>query len=626
VGLSATAGSDRPLVSVTFQRSPAGAGSWTTVCAPTAAPYTCSWNTAGDADGLYDLRAVALDASGYSRTSTVSSRRVDNTAPSASVTAATPLTGTATVGATASDAGSGVISVAFEARPSAGGSWTPICTDGGAPYSCGWDTAAVADGKWEVRATATDGAGNTSSSTTTDRIVDNTAPSIAMTNPGSPLGGTVTLSSTTGDGAGSGVTSVAYQYRTSPLGTWTAACSSSTAPFSCSWATPVTGTYDLRAIATDGVSKQTTSAVVSARQVDNTAPALATMTTPGSPLTGTVTLSGTGTDANSGMAAMRFEYKPGAGSTWSTACTDVTPPSPFSCAWDTKTVADGSYDVRSVAIDNAGNVRNSATITARVVDNGGPALTVTSPGMLRGTTTLDATATDATGVAAAGVTIQYSPAGAGNWMTLCTDAAAPYSCSWNSAGSADGAYDIRAIAQDTLGNPGTSSSVYAYVNNTGPTGTDVQGTNGGVNDRLDAGDTVTFSYSAAIKPSSILPGWDGAAPASLRMRVNNSGTSDSIELYDAANTTPLGLLASATVLSTNIDYVTGPTVFNATISRSGSTFTVTIGSLISGAVTPSPSGRTTMTWRPSSQATSQATGISVWPTTVSESGASDNDF
>ena len=281
VPLSATASSDRPLVSVTFQRSPAGAGTWTTICAPTAAPYTCSWNSAGVADGLYDLRATALDASGYTRTSTVSSRRVDNTAPATGVTAATPLTGTATLSATATDAGSGVISVAFEARPSSGGSWTPICTDGSSPYSCNWDTTAVADGAWDVRATATDGAGNTSSATTANRIVDNTAPTIALTNPGSPIGGTVTLASTAGDGAGSGVASVAYQYRTSPAGAWTAACSSSTAPFSCSWATPATGTYDVRATATDGAGKQTISAVVSARQVDNTVPAVPTLNEPG---------------------------------------------------------------------------------------------------------------------------------------------------------------------------------------------------------------------------------------------------------------------------------------------------------------------------------------------------------
>ena len=65
-----------------------------------------------------------------------------------------------------------------------------------------------------------------------------------------------------------------------------------------------------------------------------------------------------------------------------------------------------------------------------------------------------------------------------------------------------------------------------------------------------------------------------------------------MEFYDAANTTPLGLLATGTALSINIDHVTAPTVFNATIVRSGSTFTVTIGSLISGAVTTSPKGKT----------------------------------
>ena len=51
------------------------------------------------------------------------------------------------------------------------------------------------------------------------------------------------------------------------------------------------------------------------------------------------------------------------------------------------------------------------------------------------------------------------------------------------------------------------------MNNTGPTGTDVQGANGAasVNDRLDAGDSVTFTYSEAIAPASILAGWNGAA-------------------------------------------------------------------------------------------------------------------
>ena len=305
------------------------------------------------------------------------------------------------------------------------------------------------------------------------------------------------------------------------------------------------------------------------------------------------------------------------------------PPAPpphraTTCAWDTTAVADGTYDLRVVAVDAAGNTRTSATRSARILDNSGPAVAVTAPGMFRGTVTVNATANDPRGVAS--VVIQRSPAGASTWTTICSDTGSPYSCSWNSAGLADGAYDVRAVAQDTIGNQSTSATVGAYVNNTGPTGTDVQGANGNVNDRLDAGDSVTFTYSAAIAPASILAGWSGAAPAAVRVRVNNSGSSDSMEFYDAANSTPLGLLATGSVLSINIDHVTAATVFDATISRSGSTFTVTIGSLISGAVSANPKGKSPMIWRPSSQATSQATGISVWPTTVTESGGNDNDF
>jgi len=624
VPLSATASSDRTLVSVTYQRSPAGAGTWTTICAPTAAPGDCTWDTTAVADGLYDLRAVALDASGYTRSDGIGSRRVDNTAPATTVTAATPLTGTAAVSATATDAGSGVISVALEARPSAGGAWTSICTKGAAPYSCTWDTTAVAEGAWDVRATATDGAGNTSSATSTNRIVDNATPTITLANPGTPLAGSVTLSSTTGDGAGSGVTGVLYEYRASgSTGAWSTACTGASAPFSCSWSTPATaGTYDLRATATDGAGKQTVSTTLAARQVDNTQPATATINAVASPLRGAVTLSGTGSDANSGMASMRFEYKPSAGSTWSTACS-APAPGPYSCSWATTTVADGSYDVRSVAIDAAGNTRASTAVTARVVDNTGPAVTATSPGMFRTSTTVNATATDATGVQS--VTIQYRPAGSGTYTSLCTDTSSPYSCAWAAGALADGAYEVRALATDTPGNQSTSAVVSAYVNNTGPTAVDVQGTNGGVNDKLDAGDTVIFTYSEAISPTSILAGWT-TGTAAARVRANNNGTSDSMEFYDAANTTPLGLLATGTTLSINIDHVTAPTLFNGTISRSGSTITVTIGSLISGAATTLPKGKNAMVWQAGSQATSLATGKPVLPATLTESGGADIDF
>jgi hypothetical protein len=62
------------VATVTYQRSPADAGSWTTVAQ--------SWDTTASPDGLYDLRAVVTDNAGNTQASAaVEDRRVDNTRP-----------------------------------------------------------------------------------------------------------------------------------------------------------------------------------------------------------------------------------------------------------------------------------------------------------------------------------------------------------------------------------------------------------------------------------------------------------------------------------------------------------------------------------------------------------------
>jgi hypothetical protein len=626
VGLSATASSDRPITGVTFESTRQGTGTWTTHCVDTVAPYACDWDTAGLTDGLYDLRATALDESGYARTDTVSGRRIDNTAPAVTMTdPGSPLTGTRAIGASATDTGgSGVTDVAFEYRPSSGGAWTAICDDGSAAYGCSWSTAALADGLYDLRATATDAAGNTAASTVTARRVDNTAPAVTMTDPGTPVAGTVTLQSTAGDGDGAGVTSVLYEYRVSgSTGAWATACTGGADPFSCSWNTgALNGLYEVRATAADGAGFQTVSAAVTSRRIDNTAPATATISVPAGTLSGTVTLSGTGTDAGSGMASMRFEYKPSAGSTWSTACSDGV--APYSCGFATGVLADGSYDFRSVAIDAAGNTRNSTAVTGRTVDNNGPVVSVTAPATrVRGTVTVAASATDVSGVQS--VAIQYRTAGAGTYTTICTDSTASYSCPWSTAALAEGAYELRAVATDTLSRQTTSAVVTTTVDRTSPTATDVQSTNGGVNDRLDAADRVTFTYSEALVPSSILAGWNGAS-ATMTVRVTDNGASDLMSFYDAADSTPLNLLAAGTQLQLGGDFITSPSArFTATILFSGSTVRVTLGALQSGTVRLLGTGSTPMVWQPSELARNAA-GLFVMPGTVVETGANDVDF
>ena len=86
----------------------------------------------------------------------------DWTAPSVSmVDPGAVVSGTATVAAVASDDRSSVASVLIEYdAPGLPDVWIPVCTDTTAPFSCAWDTSAVADNSgFRLRATATDAEG-----------------------------------------------------------------------------------------------------------------------------------------------------------------------------------------------------------------------------------------------------------------------------------------------------------------------------------------------------------------------------------------------------------------------------------------------------------------------------------
>jgi hypothetical protein len=163
---------------VEFQYSPANAAAWTTIATDPSAPYTASWDTAAAGDGLYDLRIVATDnASNAAASPEVEDRRVDNTPPA--VTMDDPgayLRGTVALTSNASDGGSGMATLSYQRSPAGADAWTPILAS--------WDTPAVADGLYDLRVVATDGAGNaTASALVSGRRVDNTAPSLSGSTP-----------------------------------------------------------------------------------------------------------------------------------------------------------------------------------------------------------------------------------------------------------------------------------------------------------------------------------------------------------------------------------------------------------------------------------------------------------
>src|SRR5581483_6216480 len=186
---------------VVFQRSPAGADTWTTIATDASAPFAASLDTTGLADGSYDLRAVASDQAGNESTSTLRTIRVDNTKPTGSLTApagGASVSGATALTATAADTGSGVASVTFQYRVAGGGTYTDAATDTSSPYESSW-TPPLA-GSFELRLRVADRAGNVLETVPvtvnggSGSTSGSGAATVSLADPGSSLSGTVTLS------------------------------------------------------------------------------------------------------------------------------------------------------------------------------------------------------------------------------------------------------------------------------------------------------------------------------------------------------------------------------------------------------------------------------------------------
>ncbi|HWB57305.1 MAG TPA: Ig-like domain-containing protein [Gaiellaceae bacterium] len=238
------------------------AGAWTACASPEA--YS------GLADGNHTFSVRAIDAAGNTDPTPDSHAwTIDATPPGGGL--ADPgqyLRGTVALSASPSDTGVGVQGVDFQVSPADAGSWSSVDVDTTAPYGAVWDTTLVADGLYDLRAVVTDNAGNsTASAVVEDRMVDNTAPSATMNDPGAYLRATVGLTSNVGD-SGSGVASVAYQRSPANAGNWTAV------PASWNTTSVADGLYDLRVVVTDNAGNSTAAAAVEDRTVDNTKPGL----------------------------------------------------------------------------------------------------------------------------------------------------------------------------------------------------------------------------------------------------------------------------------------------------------------------------------------------------------------
>jgi hypothetical protein len=204
-----------------------------------------------------------------------------------------------------------------------------------------------------------------------------------------------------------------------------------------------------------------------------------------------------------------------------------------------------------------------------------------------------------------------------------------YRSAAQTAGSslAAGSYAYTLTLTDAAGNSKTQSGFSVTVDNTGPSGTDVQtpvvGTTNGL---AQAGDTVAFTFSKAIDPNSVLAGWSGSATGVVLRLNNGSGSNnDTVTVFNSTNATQLPLgsvnLGRADYTSANITF--GATGTASSMAMSGNTITITLGTQSAAATTAAATG--TMTWTPSASATDPA-GNAASTTVVTESGTADKDF
>jgi hypothetical protein len=197
----------------------------------------------------------------------------------------------------------------------------------------------------------------------------------------------------------------------------------------------------------------------------------------------------------------------------------------------------------------------------------------------------------------------------------------------------EGAKPYSLSATDNASNGPTRGDFAVTVDNTAPSGTDVQTANlAATVARPETGDTLTFTFSEPIDPASILAGWTGNSTGVVVRIVNAAlAAPDTLQVHDSANSAQLpvggvdlgasgyvgGLLGGETALF-------GATGTASTMTLSGSTVTIVLGTA-SGQAATTALLNNTMTWTPSATATDRA-GSAGTTTAVDESGAADREF
>ena len=337
-----------------------------------------------------------------------------------------------------------------------------VSIDGGSPWNCSIDTRQLGNGTHSLRVQAHDSSGayrshtvsvNVQNGTTTPPPSTGTGPSVSWTAPasGGTMTGNIQQSTSQCQVSGTGIARVVFFMDATQLNTESGApylCNVDTTKFS-------NGTHTLKAVAynSSGGSTTITRAVSiqngtsgggtpsGAPTISFTAPAV------GGTLSGNVQGPPNCVVTGSNIARVMFYLN----DTWTN--TDGNLDNGLGCWIDTTKYQDGSYTVKAVAYNSAGQTATATRAiqikngTSSGGTSGAPTVAITSPAAgatLTGDATCAASASD-TGGSIAKVDFYIDN------KSVASDATAPYTCAFNSASLANGTHNLMAIATDNSG-------------------------------------------------------------------------------------------------------------------------------------------------------------------------------
>lgn len=445
ISVTATATDNISIVGVQFKYDNNNIGAEDTTSA-----YGVSWDSTAVSDGSHTLSAVARDSSGNLATSTVTVT-VDNTAPVRSAGSPTGTLALNTTSTTLSLTTNEAATCKYSTSSgTAYGSMTAFDTTGATSHSTTVSGLSNA-GSYIYYVKCQDGQGNTNAtdySISFTVAADTTSPSVAITAPTNSAivsGSSVTISADASDDVS--VSGVQFKLD----GSTNIGAEDTSAAYSVAWdsTAAVDGSHTLTAVARDGSSNITTSAVITVT-IDNTSPVRSAGAPSGALVVGTTatTLSVTTNEAAT------CKYSTSSGTAYgSMTAFSTTSGTSHSSAISGLTPASYTYYVKCQDGQGNTNATDYSISFSVAADTTAPAISSISSGTpgQAGTTITWTTDENANSQVVYGLTSSY-----GSQTTLDTNMGTAHGVSITGL-AASTAYHFAVVSADSSGNTATSS-------------------------------------------------------------------------------------------------------------------------------------------------------------------------